>query len=126
MSDKDLQRNVSGVCIFCEIAKGTVPASMVFVDEHVLAFLSPEQPNPYKVLIITREHAATLYDLTDEQALIFSNRQYTSHVSFVLFLDAKGLMLCNQMGLLDSKMSFIFICILSLVLHVRPSKAVSY
>jgi diadenosine tetraphosphate (Ap4A) HIT family hydrolase len=33
MSDKDLQRNVSGVCIFCEIAKGTVPASMVFVDE---------------------------------------------------------------------------------------------
>jgi histidine triad (HIT) family protein len=68
VSDKDPQRNVSGVCIFCEIAKGTVPASMVFVDEHVLAFLSLEQPNPYKVLIITREHAATLYDLTDEQA----------------------------------------------------------
>ena len=27
-----------------------------------------EQPNPYKVLIIPREHVATLYDLTDEQA----------------------------------------------------------
>jgi len=63
-----MQQNASGVCIFCEIAKGTVPASMVFADEHVLAFLSPEQPNPYKVLIIPREHAATLYDLTDEQA----------------------------------------------------------
>jgi histidine triad (HIT) family protein len=63
-----MEQNASGVCIFCEIAKGTVPTSMVFADEHVLAFLSPEQPNPYKVLIIPREHAATLYDLTDEQA----------------------------------------------------------
>jgi histidine triad (HIT) family protein len=63
-----MEQNASGVCIFCEIAKGTVPASIVFADEHVFAFLSPEQPNPYKVLIIPREHAATLYDLTDEQA----------------------------------------------------------
>ncbi len=63
-----MEQNASGVCIFCEIAKGTVPASMVFADEHVLAFLSPEQPNPYKVLIIPREHVAILYDLTDEQA----------------------------------------------------------
>lgn len=63
-----MEQNSSGVCIFCEIAKGTVPASIVFADEHVLAFLSPEQPNPYKVLIIPREHVATLYDLTDEQA----------------------------------------------------------
>ena len=41
---------------------------MVFADAHVLAFLSLEQPDPYKVLIIPREHVATLYDLTDEQA----------------------------------------------------------
>ncbi len=64
----DTERNPSDACVFCEIAKGTVPASMVFADAHVLAFLSLEQPNPYKVLIITREHVATLYDLTDEQA----------------------------------------------------------
>ena len=63
-----MERNASGGCVFCDIAKGVVPASIVFADEHVLAFLSLEQPNPYKVLIITREHAATIYDLTDEQA----------------------------------------------------------
>jgi histidine triad (HIT) family protein len=52
---------------------------MVFTNEHVLAFLSPEQPNPYKVLVIPREHAATLYDLTDEQAAhIF---QATVHIA---------------------------------------------
>lgn len=50
-----MERNTSGVCIFCEIAKGTVPASMVLADEHVLAFLSREQPNPYKVLAAQTE-----------------------------------------------------------------------
>jgi histidine triad (HIT) family protein len=76
------ERNASGVCVFCEIAKGTAPASMVFANEHVLAFLSPEQPNPYKVLIISREHTATLYDLTDEQAAhIF---QATVHIACII------------------------------------------
>lgn len=79
MSYDYMERNTSGPCVFCEIARGIVPASMVFADEHVLAFLSPEQPNPYKVLVIPREHAATLYDLTDEQAAhIF---QATVHIA---------------------------------------------
>ena len=55
-------------CVFCKIIKGELPASMVFADEHVLAFMSLEQPNPYKVLILPRAHTAVLYDLTDEQA----------------------------------------------------------
>lgn len=42
-----MERNESDVCVFCDFAKGIVSASMVFSDEYVLAFLSPEQPNPY-------------------------------------------------------------------------------
>ena len=53
--------------IFCEIAKGTVPASIVFTEEHMLAILSPEQTNPYKMLIIPREHVTNLYDFTDDR-----------------------------------------------------------
>ena len=68
MSSGDMEQNASQVCIFCKIAKGSAPASIVMADAHVLAFLSLEQPNPYKVLVIPREHVATLYDLTDEQA----------------------------------------------------------
>lgn len=68
MSSGDTEQNAEPFCIFCEIAKGIAPVSQVMADEHVLAFLSLEQPNPYKVLVIPREHVATLYDLTDEQA----------------------------------------------------------
>jgi len=63
-----MEPKASGGCVFCDIAQGVVPASLVFANEHVLAFLSLEQPNPYKVLIIPREHVSTIYDLTDEQA----------------------------------------------------------
>ena len=55
-------------CVFCAIAAGQAPASLVFEREQVLAFLSLDQPNPYKVLVIPRAHVETLYDLTDEQA----------------------------------------------------------
>jgi|SRR5579872_2231131 len=55
-------------CVFCDIASGLLPASFVFQDEDVLAFMSLEQPNPYKVLVIPRAHVESLYDLNDEQA----------------------------------------------------------
>lgn len=55
-------------CIFCDLIAGRIPASMVYEGEHVLAFMSLEQPNPYKVLVIPRAHVENLYDLSDEQA----------------------------------------------------------
>jgi histidine triad (HIT) family protein len=55
-------------CVFCAIVAGALPASVVYADEHTLAYLSLEQPNPYKTLVIPRAHVPSLYDLTDEQA----------------------------------------------------------
>lgn len=55
-------------CIFCSIPSGDISAHVVYEDDRVVAFLSREQPNPYKVLVIPRAHVETLYDLTDEQA----------------------------------------------------------
>ena len=41
-------------CIFCQILAGSIPAHFVYQDDRVVAFLSLEQPNPYKVLVIPR------------------------------------------------------------------------
>ena len=57
-----------GDCIFCKILKGELPAHFIYEDDLVVGFLSREQPNPYKVLVIPREHVETIYDLTDELA----------------------------------------------------------
>jgi len=53
-------------CIFCSIARGDIPSTRVFEDDHCIAFndLSPQAP--IHVLIIPREHVDSL-DKASEQ-----------------------------------------------------------
>jgi len=55
-------------CVFCRIFAGELPAHFVYEDDLVVGFLSLEQSNPYKVLVVPHEHVATVYDLTEEPA----------------------------------------------------------
>lgn len=55
-------------CIFCRIVSGDAPAHFVYEADRVVAFLSLEQPNPYKVLVIPRSHVPNIYDLNDDLA----------------------------------------------------------
>lgn len=50
-------------CIFCDIVRGAAPASMVYQDEQVVAFLDIRPVNPGHVLVIPRVHAACLAEL---------------------------------------------------------------
>jgi histidine triad (HIT) family protein len=50
-------------CVFCEIAAGRAPASVVHRDEGVLAFLDISPVNPGHVLVIPVAHATYLADL---------------------------------------------------------------
>jgi histidine triad (HIT) family protein len=52
-------------CIFCKIAAGEIPATIVHQDEHVVAFRDLNPQAPTHVLVIPRRHVATLNDLTD-------------------------------------------------------------
>ena len=54
-------------CVFCNILAGRAGASFVYRDVSVAAFMSLEQPNLYKVLVVPNAHVETLYDLTDAQ-----------------------------------------------------------
>ncbi len=54
-------------CVFCTIPAGRAEASFVYRDASMAAFMSLEQPNPYKVLVVPTAHVETLYDLTDAQ-----------------------------------------------------------
>lgn len=59
-------------CIFCQIVAGQAPASFVYQNDDVVAFMDLNQPNPYKVLVIPREHRTSIYDLdADLAAVIF-------------------------------------------------------
>jgi len=52
-------------CIFCKIASGAVPSNLIYESTSVVAFEDLNPQAPVHVLIIPREHLATLNDLTD-------------------------------------------------------------
>jgi histidine triad (HIT) family protein len=54
-------------CIFCRIARGEIPADIVYEDEQSLAFRDIQPAAPTHVLVIPREHIASLHALTAEQ-----------------------------------------------------------
>ena len=53
-------------CIFCRIANGDAPASLVAETPLALAFMDVNQPTPGHVLIIPRVHIRTIEDLDAE------------------------------------------------------------
>jgi histidine triad (HIT) family protein len=53
-------------CIFCKIAAGQIPASVVYEDDELLAFKDINPAAPVHLLVIPKRHIATLSDCTDE------------------------------------------------------------
>jgi histidine triad (HIT) family protein len=55
-------------CVFCRIVARQIPATVVFEDEHTLAFMDIGHVNPGHVLVAVKKHAENLYALDDPQA----------------------------------------------------------
>jgi histidine triad (HIT) family protein len=54
-------------CLFCRIAGGHIPATVVYEDDDVLAIQDVYPRAPFHVLVIPRTHVAKLSDLDDER-----------------------------------------------------------
>jgi histidine triad (HIT) family protein len=57
-----------GQCIFCRLVAGDLPAAKVYEDPLTLAFMDIGQVNPGHVLVATKRHAATVLEITPEEA----------------------------------------------------------
>lgn len=52
-------------CLFCRIVRGEIPAKLVASDEHSVAFRDINPQAPLHVLVIPREHVASLDEASD-------------------------------------------------------------
>jgi histidine triad (HIT) family protein len=50
-------------CLFCKIAAGQIPATIVFQDDHIAAFKDITPRAPTHVLVVPRRHIASLNEL---------------------------------------------------------------
>ncbi|UCE10164.1 MAG: HIT family protein [Candidatus Thorarchaeota archaeon] len=53
----------SSDCIFCKIVKGEIPASVVFEDEHVMAFMDIFPIAEGHILLIPKDHYTNMLDI---------------------------------------------------------------
>lgn len=54
-------------CIFCKIAKQEIPTEFLYEDDLVVAFKDLRPLAPVHVLVIPKEHIASITDLKDGQ-----------------------------------------------------------
>lgn len=71
----------SSDCLFCKILAGDIPADIIFESDDAIAFRDINPQAPTHVLIIPRQHVATINDLEDGDEALVGN----------LFLAAKSI-----------------------------------
>ena len=65
-------------CLFCKIAKGDIPASIIYQDDQIVAFDDINPQAQHHKIIIPRKHIATLNDLREEDRTLVGQMMYSA------------------------------------------------
>src|SRR2546430_1772576 len=65
-------------CLFCKIAAGEIPSTIVYQDDVVVAFRDINPAAPQHILIIPRRHIASSTDLTQEDGPLLAHIYVTA------------------------------------------------
>ncbi|MBF0444966.1 MAG: histidine triad nucleotide-binding protein [Magnetococcales bacterium] len=82
---------MSDDCLFCKIAAKKIPSTVIYEDEHVFAFEDIAPQAPVHVLVIPKQHIASLDMLTKENSDIMGVvMERTAHIARLLNVNDKG------------------------------------
>jgi len=89
-------------CIFCKIVRGEIPSNTVFESSTVLAFDDINPMAPVHVVVIPKQHIATLMDVDDGHANIMHDiTEAVKEVARIKGMHEKGFRMvinCNEEG----------------------------
>lgn len=57
-------------CVFCKIVAGEIPSDIIYKDEEFIAFRDIEPQAPVHVVIVPREHIASLNEMSEKKELL--------------------------------------------------------
>ena len=60
-------------CIFCKIVSGDIPSAKVYEDDKVLAFKDLDPQAPVHVLIIPKQHIASMAEINEENSSVVAH-----------------------------------------------------
>jgi histidine triad (HIT) family protein len=84
-------------CVFCKIRDGEIPSMKVWEDERTLCFMDINPLNSGHCLVVTKTHAATIYEATeaDLAAAMVTARRVALAIRQALHPDGLNLMQAN-------------------------------
>lgn len=86
-----MSETVDTSCLFCGIAGGTVPATVVHSSDRVVAFRDIDPAAPTHVLLIPREHIVRMSDLEDRHGELLGDLfQVAVHLARAEGIDRTG------------------------------------
>ena len=86
-------------CLFCRIVRGEIPASIVYRNDHVVAFRDISPVTPQHVLIIPVKHVSSLSNLKPEDETIAGQILLaTGTIAEILDIKASGYRLVFNTG----------------------------
>ena len=89
-------------CVFCKIIRGEIPCAKVYEDEDVLAFDDIHPMAPVHVILIPKNHIATLMDVdashTDIAGRLITAAQHVAKIKKVADGGFRTVFNCNADG----------------------------
>jgi histidine triad (HIT) family protein len=85
-------------CLFCRIIGGEIPATLLYQDGRLVAFADINPQAPFHILVVPREHIATLNDLDP------------AHDALVGEMVRRGAALAKDHGYADAGYRTVFNC----------------
>jgi histidine triad (HIT) family protein len=103
-------------CIFCRIIRKEAPATVVYEDAQVLAFLSNRPVNEGHTLVVPKTHYENIYEIPeDEAAYLFRVTKRLAHA--VRDAGAEGIRIVQNNGSVAGQVVF------HLHIHIIPMKS---
>jgi|TARA_Y100000031_G_C8092711_1_gene324926 histidine triad (HIT) family protein len=62
-------------CLFCKIVRGDIPTDFLYEDENIIAFRDINPQAPTHILIVPKEHIATLNDVEQNHGELLGGMQ---------------------------------------------------
>jgi histidine triad (HIT) family protein len=89
---------MSGDCVFCKIRDGVIPSKKIYEDDATLAFMDINPLNTGHCLVVTKRHAATIWDaeVADLQAAIATAQKIA--IALVAAVKPEGLNMLQANG----------------------------
>lgn len=86
-------------CLFCKIVAGEIPADVVRETDRTLAFRDIDPKAPTHILLIPKEHVASVAEVGDGHAdLLADLMQSAAHLAHTEGIDQSGWRLVSNVG----------------------------